>query len=227
MNCIIEQSARGYDTLAIEALLATKRRIFLTNLVDSTSCAEIIRQLMFFNSEDSASEIVLYINTPGGEVDSGFAVYDTMRLIEAPVRTVCIGVCASMGALIYLGGERREMLPHSRLMIHDPSFSGGSYAGKKPHELQAEVNKLNETRTRSAVSSPSARGELSRRSARKPRPILISRRSRRLNSVWRTPLLKKYKEDAYGKFKKILRKPSNRAGNFCFRQHFCDAAQQQ
>lgn len=146
MNCIIEQSARGYDTLAVEALLATKRRIFLTTPVDSTSCAEIIRQLMFFNSEDSSSEIVLYINTLGGEVDSGFAVYDTMRLIEAPVRTVCIGVCASMGALIYLGGERREMLPHSRLMIHDPSFSGGSYAGKKPHELQAEVNKLNETR---------------------------------------------------------------------------------
>lgn len=145
MNCIIEQSARGYDTLSIEALLATKRRIFLTKPVDSESCAEIIRQLMFFNSEDAAAEIVMYINTPGGEVDSGFAVYDVMRMIEAPVRTVCIGVCASMGALIYLGGERREMLPHSRLMIHDPSFGGGSYAGKKPHELQSEVNKLSET----------------------------------------------------------------------------------
>ncbi len=146
MNYIIEQSARGYDTLSVEALLATKRRIFLTNPVDSDNCAEIIRQLMFFNSQDAAAEIVLYINTPGGEVDSGFAVYDTMRMIDAPVRTVCIGVCASMGALIYLGGERREMLPHSRLMIHDPSFGGGSYAGKKPHELQAEVNKLSETR---------------------------------------------------------------------------------
>lgn len=146
MNCIIEQSARGYDTLSIEALIATKRRIFLTKPVDSESCAEIIRQLMFFNSEDAAAEIVMYINTPGGEVDSGFAVYDVMRMIESPVRTVCIGVCASMGALIYLGGERREMLLHSRLMIHDPSFGGGSYAGKKPHELQSEVNKLSETR---------------------------------------------------------------------------------
>ena len=146
MTYIIEQSARGSEALPVEALLATKRRIFLTKPVDSTTCAEIIQQLMYFNSEDPTSEIVLYINTPGGEVDSGFAVYDTMRMIEAPIRTVCIGVCASMGALIYLGGERREMLPHSRLMIHDPSFSGGSYAGKKPHELQSEVNKLNETR---------------------------------------------------------------------------------
>lgn len=146
MTYIIEQSARGSEALPVEALLATKRRIFLTKPVDSTTCAEIIQQLMYFNSEDPTSEIVLYINTPGGEVDSGFAVYDAMRMLEAPVRTVCIGVCASMGALIYLGGERREMLPHSRLMIHDPSFSGGSYAGKKPHELQSEVNKLSETR---------------------------------------------------------------------------------
>lgn len=146
MNYIIEQSARGFDTLSIESLLATRRKIFLTKPIDSASCAEIIQQLMYFNIEDPGAEIVMYINTPGGEVDSGFAVYDTMRMIEAPVRTVCIGVSASMGSLIYLGGEKREMLPHSRLMIHDPSFGGGSYAGKKPHELQSEVNKLNETR---------------------------------------------------------------------------------
>ncbi len=146
MNCIIEQSARGNDQLSIEALLATKRRIFLTTPVTGESCADIIRLLMYFNDQNPTEEIVLYINSPGGEVDSGFAVYDAMRMIEAPVRTVCIGVSASMGALIYLGGDTREMLPHSRLMIHDPSFGGGSYAGKKPHELQAEVDKLNETR---------------------------------------------------------------------------------
>lgn len=146
MNYIIEQSARGYDTLPIESLLNTRRKIFLTQEIDSKICAEIIEQLMYFNCENSQEEIVMYINTPGGAVDSGFAVYDVMRMIEAPVRTVCIGVAASMGALIYLGGEKREMLPHSRLMIHDPSFGGGSYAGKKPHELQSEVDKLNETR---------------------------------------------------------------------------------
>lgn len=146
MSFIIEESSRGHEPLSIESLLTTRRKIFLTTPVESNECADIIQQLMYFNDEDPTKEIVMYINTPGGEVDSGFAVYDAMRIISAPIRTVCIGIAASMGALIFLGGEKREMLPHSRLMIHDPSFGCGSYAGKKPHELQSEVDKLNQTR---------------------------------------------------------------------------------
>lgn len=88
----------------------------------------------------------MYINSPGGKIDCGLPVYDAMRMSKAPIRTVCIGVAASMGSILFLGGDKREMLPHSRVMIHDPSFGGGSYAGKKPHEIQAEVDNLNKFR---------------------------------------------------------------------------------
>ena len=82
---------------------------------------------------------------PGGEVVSGLAVYDYIELMKAPVRTVCIGTAASMGAILFLAGDKREMLPHTRLMIHDPAYSGGDMAGKKPHELQQYVDKLKQS----------------------------------------------------------------------------------
>lgn len=69
-----------------------------------------------------------------------------MRISKAPIRTVCIGTAASMAAILFLGGDKREMYPHSRVMIHDPSFGGGGSSGKKPHELQADVDSLNKSR---------------------------------------------------------------------------------
>ena len=73
------------------------------------------------------------------------AVYDYIQLMNAPVKTVCIGTAASMGAILFLAGKEREMLPHTRLMIHDPAYGGGDMAGKKPHELQTYVDKLKQT----------------------------------------------------------------------------------
>lgn len=144
-NFIIRESSRGYDVVSVESELLSERRIFFTEEVNDEVCKQLIQQILYFNSQ-SSDEIVMYINSPGGKIDCGLPVYDAMRMSKAPIRTVCIGTAASMGSILFLAGDKREMLPHARVMIHDPSFGGGSYAGKKPHEIQSEVDRLNEFR---------------------------------------------------------------------------------
>ena len=101
---------------------------------------------MYLDNE-SSEEITIYINSPGGSVQDGLAVYDTIMLMNSPVRTVCLGICASMGAILFLAGEKREMMPHGKIMIHDPAFGGRhEMGGKKPHEIQAELDDLNRCR---------------------------------------------------------------------------------
>lgn len=146
MARIIKETVRGIDIVDLEDELLQSREIFLTGGVDANTTNELIKQLMYLEREDDEAEITLYINSPGGEVTSGLAVYDYMTLIKAPIRTVSIGTAASMGALLFLAGDKRQMLPHTRIMIHDPSYSNADMSGKKPHEIQHELDKLNETR---------------------------------------------------------------------------------
>ncbi len=146
MANILKETVRGVEAVRIEDELLKNREIFLVDEVNPESCNELLKQLMYLENEDSSREVTLYINSPGGEVISGLAVYDYIRLMEAPVRTVCIGTAASMGAVLFLAGKDREMLPHTRLMIHDPSYSHRDIGGRKPHEIQHELDKLNETR---------------------------------------------------------------------------------
>ncbi|MBE5894216.1 MAG: ATP-dependent Clp protease proteolytic subunit [Lachnospiraceae bacterium] len=145
MPNLIKESVRGLESLTPEDLLFTNREIFLTTGIDSSTSNELIKQLMILEKINPQEEITIYINSPGGEVVSGLAVYDYIELMKAPVRTVCIGTAASMGAILFLAGDKREMLPHTRLMIHDPAYSGGDMAGKKPHELQQYVDKLKQS----------------------------------------------------------------------------------
>lgn len=145
MPKLIKETVRGMESLTPEDLLFTNREIFLTTKVDSDTANELIKQLMILEKLDNTEEITLYINSPGGEVVSGLAVYDYIQLMKAPVRTVCIGTAASMGAILFLAGRKREMLSHTRLMIHDPAYGGGDMAGKKPHELQMYVDKLKQS----------------------------------------------------------------------------------
>lgn len=145
---IIRESARGYQALEITDVLLQNREIFLTEEVNSQTCAQLIKQLLFLEREGKGEEIKLYINSPGGEVHSGLAVYDCMRLITSPVTTICIGDSASMGAILFLGGKKRLMLPNARLMIHDPSFAGGNIAGKKPHQIRTVLDSLVECQKR-------------------------------------------------------------------------------
>lgn len=147
MANILKETVRGTDCIRIEDDLLSKREIFLTEEVNAATSNELLKQLMYLEGQDTTQEITLYINSPGGEVISGLAVYDFISLMKSPVRTVCTGTAASMGAILFLAGKKREMLPHTRLMIHDPSFSGGSIGGKKSHEIRHELEKLDEVRT--------------------------------------------------------------------------------
>lgn len=145
---LIKESARGYQALGVTDVLFQNREIFLTREVNAESCAEIIQQLIALEHEDKGKEIRLYINSPGGDVYSGLAVYDCIRLISSPVTTVCIGDSASMGAILFLAGKKRKMFPNSRIMIHDPSYGGGNLAGKKPHQIKTTLDSLVECQER-------------------------------------------------------------------------------
>ena len=138
---ILKDSANGAIRVSVEDELFAARRIFFTDEVNKTTMDLLLRQIMYLHMQDPKQEITIYINSPGGEVISGLTVFDYLRMIETPVRTVCIGTAASMGAMLFLAGDRREMMPSSRLMIHDPSFEF-STTGMKPAELQERLDSL-------------------------------------------------------------------------------------
>lgn len=146
MANILRETVRGLESVSIEDEMLRNREIFLVDEVDTKSSNELIKKLMYLEQEDRDREITLYINSPGGEVISGLAVYDYIRIMEAPVNTVCIGTAASMGAVLFLAGKERKMLKHTRLMIHDPSYGCGELKGRKSHEIQHELNELNKVR---------------------------------------------------------------------------------
>lgn len=145
MPHILKESAKGWEAFRIEDTLLQERVIFLTEEVNAETSCDLIKQLMYLEYDDPGKEITFCINSPGGEVTGGLAVYDYIRMLSSPVRTVCLGTAASMGAILFLAGDQRDMLPHTRIMIHDPSYSGGSYSGKKPMEIEEELNNLKQT----------------------------------------------------------------------------------
>lgn len=142
---IMRETSRGLERFCIEDGFFEKRKLFLTTGIDADSANELIKQLMYLNHLDSNKEIVLFINSPGGEVNSGMAIYDCIRMISAPVKTVCTGLAASMGSMIFLAGDKREMFPHTKIMIHDPYYGSG-HGGVKPLEMQKRLESLMETR---------------------------------------------------------------------------------
>ena len=139
---LINETARGYELFTLEDSFFCERKIFLTSMIDADSSNELIKQLIYLNQQNPKEEITLYINSPGGEVTSGLAVYDCIRMMKAPVRTVCTGMAASMGSILFLVGDKREMLPHTKIMVHDPAFGSRDIGGMKPLEIQKEVDDL-------------------------------------------------------------------------------------
>ena len=140
---IIKESSRGYDLIPIRDEMLSHREVELAGEVDADSVNALIRELRYLQRQDPEGEITMYINSPGGGVDSGLALYDVMQAVSCPIRTVCVGLAASMAALLFISGSRRDMLPHSRLMIHDPLIvqTGGSAL-----RLKAVSDDLMETR---------------------------------------------------------------------------------
>ena len=119
---VVEQSARGERAYDIYSRLLKERVIFLVGPVEDHMANLVVAQLLFLESENPEKDIHLYINSPGGSVSAGLAIYDTMQFIKPDVSTLCIGQAASMGALLLTGGtkDKRYCLPHSRIMIHQP-----------------------------------------------------------------------------------------------------------
>ena len=125
---VVEQTSRGERAFDIFSRLLKERIIFVTGGIDDGLAALVTSQLLFLESENPKKEIAMYINSPGGYVSSGLAIYDTMQFIRCPVSTVCIGQAASMGSLLLAAGEAgmRYALPNARVMLHQPS---GGYQG--------------------------------------------------------------------------------------------------
>ena len=119
---VVEQTARGERSYDIYSRLLKERVVFMVGPVEDYMANVIVAQLLFLESENPDKDIHLYINSPGGSVTAGLAIYDTMQFIKADVSTMCIGQAASMGALLLAGGTKgkRVCLPHSRIMIHQP-----------------------------------------------------------------------------------------------------------
>jgi ATP-dependent Clp protease protease subunit len=134
---VVEQTARGERAYDIYSLLLKQRIIFLTGQVYDQVSSVICAQLLFLESENPNKDISFYINSPGGVVSSGLAIYDTMQYIRAPVSTVCIGMAASMGSLLLTAGAKgkRYALPNARVMVHQPS--GGAQGQATDIDIQA------------------------------------------------------------------------------------------
>lgn len=147
---VIEKDGRGERAYDIYSRLLKERIVFLGTSIDDNVANIIIAQLLFLESEDPAKDIFLYINSPGGYLTSGLAIYDTMQYIKPQVVTMCLGQAASMGAVLLAGGEKgkRYALPHSRILIHQPL--GGAQGQASDIDIQAkeilrmrsEINKI-------------------------------------------------------------------------------------
>ena len=135
---VIEQNSRGERSYDIYSRLLKDRIIFLGEEVNETTASLTVAQLLFLESEDPSKDIHLYINSPGGMVTAGFAIYDTMRYIKCDVSTICVGLAASMGAFLLAGGTKgkRLALPNAEIMIHQPS--GGARGQATEIEIAAE-----------------------------------------------------------------------------------------
>ena len=146
---VVEQTSRGERSYDIYSRLLKDRIIFLGEEVNETTASLVVAQLLFLESEDPGKDIQLYINSPGGMVTAGMAIYDTMQYIKCDVSTICIGMAASMGAFLLAGGAKgkRFALPNAEIMIHQPS--GGARGQATEIQIAAEnilktKKKLNE-----------------------------------------------------------------------------------
>ena len=135
---VIEQTGRGERSYDIYSRLLKERIIFLGEEVNDVTASLVVAQLLFLESEDPEKDIYLYINSPGGVITAGMAIYDTMQYIKSDVSTICIGMAASMGAFLLAGGAKgkRMILPNAEVMIHQPS--GGSQGQATDIKIQAD-----------------------------------------------------------------------------------------
>ncbi len=117
---VIKETTNGYFLTSIRDEMLARREVECSGEIDRETVNELIDELMQLRHEDPEGEITMFINSPGGSVVDGLALYDVMQSISCPIRTVCVGMAYSMGAILFAAGDQRDMLPHSKVMIHDP-----------------------------------------------------------------------------------------------------------
>ena len=139
---IITESSYGLNAVRIEDYMYQNRIIFMTEPVTTQTSAELIKQLMYLEQTEPGKEIKIYISSPGGEVTAGLVICDFINHMKSPVTTICIGMASSMGAIIFMHGKKRLMMPHSEIMIHDPTFGSADMGGQKPKQLMEQVEGL-------------------------------------------------------------------------------------
>lgn len=122
---IIRETGEGTARIPIADMMFQRREIWISGEINSELADAVISQILHLDAEDPASEITLYINSPGGSVAAGLSIYDVMQAVTASIRTVCVGTAASMAAVLFAAGNRREIMKHGEVMIHDPLVSGG------------------------------------------------------------------------------------------------------
>lgn len=122
---IIRETSEGMARIPIADVMLQRREIWLTGEITSELADAVIAQILHLDAEAPGEEITLYIDSPGGSVTAGLAIYDVMQAVSSKIRTVCIGTAASMAAVLFAAGDRREILMHGEVMIHDPLVSGG------------------------------------------------------------------------------------------------------
>ena len=146
---VVEQTARGERSYDIFSRLLKDRIIFLAEDVNDTTASLVVAQLLFLESEDPDKEIHLYINSPGGSITAGMAIVDTINYIKCPVSTICIGMAASMGAVLLACGEKgkRMATPNAEVMIHQPLIGGGGLSGQTT-EIKIHADHLVKTRAK-------------------------------------------------------------------------------
>jgi len=146
---VVEQSARGERSWDIYSRLLKDRIIFLGTAIDDQVANAIVAQLLFLEGDDPEKDVHIYINSPGGSISAGLAIYDTMRHIRPRVSTICVGQAASMGAFLLAGGEKglRYALPNSRVMIHQPLIGG---LGGQASDIEIHARELLKTKEKMA-----------------------------------------------------------------------------
>ena len=122
---IIRETSEGTVRVPIADMMFQRREVWLTGEINSEVADAVISQILHLDAEDPDAEIVIYINSPGGSVTAGLSIYDVMQAVSADIHTVCVGTAASMAAVLFAAGDRREILRHGEVMIHDPLVSGG------------------------------------------------------------------------------------------------------
>lgn len=142
---ILKETVNGINQICITDELMNGRDIFLEAEVTTESMSDLMQQLLYLEKDSPGTPINLYINSPGGSVSDGLAVYDLIQMMNSPITTICTGRASSMGAILFLAADKRLMLPHSEIMIHDASFGQADFAGLKPDEIEEKTKDLLDT----------------------------------------------------------------------------------